>query len=472
MRLAQALQHGGKGGGFCNERFPLLRVYLKDKQSEFKTVMSDKPQSSSRAYANQLRKLASALRDVRKRHRDRRRPSGFGFAFADRVEYFDPQRWDAVTNQSSRFLHRDVLHVIENHGPQNIQPRYAMIFEGEKPVAAVAAQVVTVTGDLLSREKREHTKSFSGLLRRAAGPVAKTAKAGLRERMLVAGNLLSWGFQGIAFAPGEEPARIWPGVAEALYRIRRAERLMGQTDFIMVKDVTERQTGLESLRRFSYRPLETDPNMVLDIDPAWRTYEDYLGALDAKYRRNAKDQMKKLAAGNCVLEPLKNLRFHSNRLHELYLAVHANAPVRLVTLRETYLPAMAEMAGENFRCTVVRRGEELLGFVTSFRDGETAIAYYIGFDRQAAAEGLPIYLRLLHATINDAIGWRCKRLSLGRTALEPKAALGAKPETMSVWLRHRVPAFNWMLRGLLGAVPHAEAPERNPFKTVGQTESI
>jgi hypothetical protein len=28
-----------------------------------------------------------------------------------------------------------------------------------------------------------------------------------------------------------------------------------------------------------------------------------------------------------------------------------------------------------------------------------------------------------------------------------------------------VPAFNWLLRGVLGAVPHAEAPERNPFKT-------
>ena len=52
----------------------------------------------------------------------------------------------------------------------------------------------------------------------------------------------------------------------------------------------------------------------------------------------------------------------------------------------------------------------------------------------------------------------------GRTALEPKAALGAKPEAMSVWVRHRVPAFNWLLRGVLGAVPHAEAPERNPFK--------
>ncbi len=49
--------------------------------------------------------------------------------------------------------------------------------------------------------------------------------------------------------------------------------------------------------------------------------------------------------------------------------------------------------------------------------------------------------------------------------MEPKAALGAKPEEMAVWLRHRVPAFNWVLRGLLGGIPHAEAPERNPFKS-------
>ena len=148
------------------------------------------------------------------------------------------------------------------------------------------------------------------------------------------------------------------------------------------------------------------------------------------------------------------------------MAVHDNASVRLVTLRDTCIPALAAAAGEDFRCTVIRRQEEILGFVTAIRDGDTAIAWYIGFDRAAAGEGLPLYLRLLHATIQDAIEWRCKKLSLGRTALEPKAALGAKPEPMSVWLRHRVPAMNWLLRSLLGAVSHAEAPERNPFKEV------
>lgn len=414
---------------------------------------------------NPLRKVADSLRALRDRHVERHRPTGFGFAFADRVDFLDRTAWDSVTAQGSLFLRRDVLRVMEQHGPDNIVPRYAMIFRDDKPVVALAAQIVSVTGKQLRREEGTE-KRPSSLLRRALAPAAKVASANLREQILVAGNLLSWGFHGIAFAAGAEPVALWPGVAEALYRIRRAERLTGQTDFVLVKDLTAQQNGHEALRRFSYRPLETEPNMVLAIDPAWRTYDDYLAALDAKYRRNAKDQVKKLLGAGCTIEPITDLAPHSRRLHELYRAVQGNASVRLVTLTETCLPALARALGDDFRCTAIRRGDDLLGFVTSLRDGPTAIAYYIGFDRAAAAEGLPIYLRLLHATVGDAIAWGCQRLSLGRTALEPKAALGAKPEPMSVWLRHRVPALNWMLRGMLSAVPHDEAPQRNPFKAV------
>ena len=382
---------------------------------------------------NPLRKLATSLRALRERHHQRHRPSGFNFAFADRVDYLDPVRWDAITASGTLLLSRDVLRVIERHGPDNIVPRYALIFRDEQPVAAIAAQIVSVTGDRLRRDPEAAPDPRpKNLLRRALKPAAETATAKVRERLLVAGNLLSWGFHGIAFANGERPEALWPGVAEALYRIRRAERLTGQTNLVLVKDLTAQQTGLEALQRFSYRPLETEPNMVLALDPAWRNYDHYLGALDAKYRRNAKDQVKKLTAAGCTVEPLADLAPHARRLHELYLAVHGNASVRLVTLGESYLPALARALGDRLRCTVVRRGEQILGFVTSLRDGDAAIAYYIGFDRTAATEGLPIYLRLLHATIGDAIDWRCQSLSLGRTALEPKAALGAKPEPMTV----------------------------------------
>jgi hypothetical protein len=420
--------------------------------------MATKPTSR-----NPLKRVATKLRELHERHEERHRPSGFDFALADRVDFLNGTAWDAVTAGVSQFLQRKVLRVIEAHGPDNLVPRYALIFRGPQPVAAVAAQLVTVTNRHLLQEESGGGKN-GGSLQRLLTPAAKLATAQLNEPILVAGNLMSWGFHGIAFATGEDPAALWPSVAEALYRIRRAERLLGQTNLVLVKDLTEREQGLEALRRFSYRPMETEPNMVLAIPPAWRTYDDYLGALDAKYRRNAKDQVKKLTAAGCTMETLTDLAPHASRLHELYLAVQRNAAVRLVTLPPNFIPALSGALRDNFRCTVIRRGEQILGFVTSIRDGDTAIAYYIGFDRAAAAEGLPIYLRLLHATIADAISWGCKSLSLGRTALEPKAALGAKPESMTVWLRHRVPALNWIIRGMLGAVTHEEAPERNPFK--------
>ncbi|HTI72329.1 MAG TPA: GNAT family N-acetyltransferase [Candidatus Limnocylindria bacterium] len=430
------------------------------------------PESQQEKGKSRIRRIATSLRDARNHQRERRRPTGLGFVFADRVSYLDPQRWDHVVGGQSVFLRRDILQTIERHGPDNIEPRYALIFRDDQAVAAIAAQVVTVSGKQIGAEKKAEAQAKPArLLGRLLGKAAHKSKARLQERMLIAGNLLSWGFHGIAFAKGENPAELWPGIAEALYRIRRAERLTGQTDLVMVKDLTPHQDSVDALRRFSYRPLDTEPNMVLDLDPAWRTYEDYLGALDAKYRRNARDQAKKLTAGGCVIESLENLEPHAKRLHELYLSVHGNASVRLVTLPEAYLPQLARAAGQDFRCSAIRRGEELIGFVTTLRDGATAIAYYIGFDRAAAGEGLPLYLRLLHATIGHGIELGCRRLSLGRTALEPKAALGAKPEPMSVWMRHRVPALNWMLGGLLGAVPHNEAPERNPFKAANSPKA-
>jgi len=257
---------------------------------------------------NALRRLKSSLADLKARHRERHRPTGFGFVFADRIDYLDPVRWDAVTRAESIFLRRDVLRVIEQHGPENIAPRYAIVFRGEQPVAALAVQVVTITGERLRRDpvvaKAAPKRS---LLRRVLAPAARTAGNGLRERMLVAGNLLSWGFHGIAFAPGENPTELWPAVAEALYRIRRAERLGGQADLAMVKDVTSRQDGAELLRRFSYRPLETEPNMVLALDANWKSYEDYVAALDSKYRKKVKDQAK--SASSSTLQPADARRF-------------------------------------------------------------------------------------------------------------------------------------------------------------------
>ena len=398
-----------------------------------------------------LDKLVSKARSLRDHHQERHRPSGFGFALADRVDYLDPVRWDALTAQSSMFLSRRYLRVLEEAGPENLKQRYAMVFRGDEPVAAVAAQSVSVA---LSRVSK------SG---KATAPLER-----LEEKLLVCGNLLSWGQHGVAFAPGEDPSALWPAVAEALYRIRRADKLLGTASFVMIKDITDGYLdGADALSRFSYRALETEPNMVLEISSKWKTYDDYMASLTSRYRKAAKQIEKEFAAGGLEITSLNNadeIAKHANVMHALYMQTHRNARLRLVTLRPTFIPTLAATFGADLRCTIAERDGQVLGFVTTVRDGDTAVGYYIGFDRETNATA-PIYFRLLQAVVDDAIKLGCSRLSLGRTALEPKARLGARPDPMRIWIRHRIPMLNVLVRALLHTISHHdEPPERNPFK--------
>ena len=397
-----------------------------------------------------LDKLVSKARSLREHHRERHRPSGFGFAIADRIDFLDKTHWNKVTSHDSLFLSPRYLRVLETAGPENLRQCYALIYNDKDPVAAIAAQSVTVS---LARLRRKSSKNI---------PID-----GLEEKMLVCGNLLSWGMHGVCFAPNVDHEPLWPAVAEAIYRLRRVDKLFGDTAFVMVKDIPDAYaSSATALSRFSYRELETEPNMVLEISPNWKSYDDYLASLTSKYRKQAKQIEKEVEAAGCTVAEIKTNEIARNaeQLHALYLQTHKNARLRLVTLPVAFLPTLAAELGDDMRFTVLRKGETLLGFVTTVKDGETAVGYYIGFDRKANAE-FPIYFRLLQSVIGHAISLGCKRLSLGRTALEPKARLGARPDPMRVYIRHRIPMLNLIVRGLLHTIDdHEEPPERNPFK--------
>jgi hypothetical protein len=397
-----------------------------------------------------LRKLVGKVRDLRARHAERRTPTSFGFVIADGVELLDTARWDALTADASLYFSRRYLRALGAAGPSNIRLRAALVFRGDVPVAAIVAQAVGVS------------------LAKLASPGTKRAKATklapLEEHVLVCGNLLSWGQHGVHFARGEQPALLWPAVAEALYRMRRADKLCGDSALILIKDFPSTlELGQAALERFSYRALETEPNMVLELKPAWKSYDDYLASLSSDYRRSAKKIAREVEEAGAELVLVGDVERHAERLNELYLEVHEQQKLRLFTLHPRFLPTLAAELGADMRIRAIMRKGRILGFITTLKDGDTAIGSYVGFERAALAE-MPLYLRLLHAGVRDAIELGCKRLSLGRTALEPKARLGAKPERLSIYVRHRVPAFNLLMRGLLAGVDHDEAPERNPFK--------
>jgi hypothetical protein len=177
-----------------------------------------------------LEKFVSKARDLRDAHEERHRPTGFGFALADKVDYLDADRWDTLTKSDSLFFSRRYLRVLEDAAPDNLQQRYALIFRGREPVAAVAAQLVTIslsvrpdpTGESVGYYKLVVFADFAGQLPRFRisedvsespnrSPIRKQFARSSRSTQT---QLESIG--GISCQPGEEiflSYPRWPGAA-------------------------------------------------------------------------------------------------------------------------------------------------------------------------------------------------------------------------------------------------------------------
>ncbi len=395
-----------------------------------------------------LSRLAAGLDELRRGHEARHRPSGCDFAIAAHLADLDAATWDTAAAGQSLFLQRRYLDALDREAPAGVEHRFVIASRERRPVAAMVLQLVVVDGDRMGGQRL-----------RGAG---RFAAERLHARVLVAGNLLTWGSHALATAPGADPDLAWSALGEAMYRIRRSEELAGAPAVLMVKDLPTEAKPLP-LRRLGYRAVATDPDMVLELDPGWRGWEGYLAALAAKYRKQARDSVAALVEAGIRCEPCTDLQAIAPDLHRLYLQVQARAAVQPITVGPGYLPALARALGDDFRCSVLRRGDQVVGFITAIRDGGTAIGYHVGFEPELN-EQTPIYFRLLYHAVELAMEFGCRRLSLGRTALEPKARLGARAEPLAVWVRHRHQALNLLLRPLLGLVPRHEAPERNPFK--------
>ncbi|MBL8513718.1 MAG: GNAT family N-acetyltransferase [Betaproteobacteria bacterium] len=422
--------------------------------------------NAAQSLKDKVKRMADTSAAKRASKRALRAPTDLDFAIASRIGLLDASLWDAAARDGGLFLSREYLAMLEGATPANLSPRYALVTARGNgaivPVAAIHMQIAELSAAQLRQRRLDH-----GGRGRLLDPLKQSLSDKIHQRLLACGNFLTYGQHGVAIGEGIDPAAAWHAVAEVLYRVRNAEKLDGGTQFSLIKDVCgEHVAAARTLENLSYRWIETEPNMVLTLDPAWKSHEDYLASLASKYRSSVRNAvMKPIEAAGCIVESLTDPAPHVERLHALYKNVQENAAVRPFELPPDYFPALLAFAGARGRVSVLRRNadEAILGFLVSLADGDTGYAYHIGFDRQTASD-LPVYLRLLHAGIADGIALGVRRISFGRTALEPKAALGAKPEAFGVLVRHRQPVLNKLIKPLLMGIEHDAPPDRNPFK--------
>ncbi|MCX4028474.1 GNAT family N-acetyltransferase [Endozoicomonas sp. SM1973] len=396
-----------------------------------------------------MKSTIKSIKDKRQRHQERHTALGYQYVIADSIDFINVIHWDQVVANASVFMSRQYLQVIDANSPTNTEQRYALAYQDGKPVAAVVCQIATISGkQLVLPDKKLKEKVIKQY----------------RERVLVCGNLVSNGLHGVALTSDLSAEQGWRIVAELIYRIRRGEKLNGSINFALVKDLG--LTQLEAsmvMERYSYRKIQTDPDMVLELPDNCTSFDDYLQLLTSKYRNRVKKIQKQLKQAEITDTQLTDLSTYEQVIHNLYLQVEQKAEIRPATLPRGYFSALATALGDHFACSIIEYQGDVVGFVSTIKDGKVAKGYYVGVDYQVNAE-YPIYFRLLQLIIEHGISMGCNIISFGRTAVEPKTGLGAKPEATFVWARHRIPAVNFLVRKLFKAVPVEEAPERKVLK--------
>jgi hypothetical protein len=106
---------------------------------------------------------------------------------------------------------------------------------------------------------------------------------------------------------------------------------------------------------------------------------------------------------------------------------------------------------------------QLVGFLSAMRNGENLDAHFIGLN-YALNKDYAIYPRILNDYVRLGILFGAKRINLGRTASEIKSTLGAKPQDLTCYTRHKRPFVNSLISPFLKNVKIKSFKEHAPFK--------
>ena len=208
----------------------------------------------------------------------------------------------------------------------------------------------------------------------------------------------------------------------------------------------------------------TQPNMLFPIAEQWQSEQDYVDALSKKYRDQYKRARKKIAELEKRKMKLEDIIAHENTIYDLYFHVAKNAPFNTFFLAKNHFRVFKEKLQDNFLFYGYFENGKLIGFNTLIKNGGTLDTYFLGYDDTVQKEKM-LYLNMLYDMIGYAVEKQFKSIVFGRTALEIKSSVGAKPIKMYGLMEHRNGFINANLSKIFPYLePEMKWKERNPFK--------
>ena len=366
-----------------------------------------------------------------------------------------PNEWNALATDTV-FLSTNYLTVLEKSAPINMSCFFIGIFQNKTLVGIAVSQFLDLN-KLESFGERDKCIKTS---------VRNFAFKNFCSHVLFVGNNMLTGQNAYAFSKNIDEVLILKTLKLATTTLKTNLKLTGKKIHV----TTFKDFYAEDLKKFeipefkNHYQFSTQPNMVFTINENWKTELDYINALSKKYRDQYKRARKKADGIVKKKMHLEDIIAHEDTIYNLYFHVAKNAPFNSFFLSKNHFQIFKEQLKDHFLFYGYFFNEQLIGFNTLIKNGKIMDTYFLGYDETIQREKM-LYLNMLYDMIAYSINKGFKEIIFGRTALEIKSSVGAKPIETFGFIEHSNTVINTQMDSLFSYLePKTVWQERNPFK--------
>lgn len=372
------------------------------------------------------------------------------------IDAINENTWQRFVPANNPLLQPDYLKFIEQAQPE-LQFVYALLTRDDTTLGVAYFQIVTFKGAQLVKYIPEN---LAGLIK----GMATSFLNGINWKILLSGNVFMTGDNGLHFS-----STLDAQTKSALLRKTIRNILLQDKDIkgVLVADMYLPKTDFDKgFEESAYHHIDVEADMSLAINPAWKTFDDYLNALSSKYRVRAKKVFALCAENHVEQRDLneEELVQYTDKLYSLYMQVMEKADFKLANLNKTYFAGQKKQMPAHYKVFGYFKEGEMIGFISLFHIGKRIEVHYTGMNHDVT-KPIHLYQHMMYDIIKYGIENGAEKLHFGRTASEIKSTIGAVPSAMYGYVKHRSPVLNSIvLQPLAARLRPKDYVIRNPFK--------
>jgi len=367
--------------------------------------------------------------------------------------------WESLSEANNVYFTKPYLKAFEVHNTHRIQFFYLIVYSGNEPISIATIQVLEF--DFVAADFTSNANAF---IQKASYYIGSLIKRNYVKIMICGSAFLS-GEHGIYIKPNEDKKLVLEQLIKGIQAIINANRYLEKwVDIILLKDfITKSLPIVGNLKTYNYSPVQVDPNMVLTLDPTWNEFEDYLSSFKSKFRVKAKKAYKTscdLVAKDFTVDDIKQ---YKKELTRLYYNVKDKSSFNPETLNISTYISLKDTLKDSFVLKGYFLDDKLVGFMSGVVSQNSLDAHYVGIDYELNRKHA-IYSRMLYDYVKIGIEKKLGYINFGRTAGEIKSTLGAVPEELTCYVRHKKSVANFLFKPFIRKIKPSVFEQRFPFK--------